>query len=101
MDSPVSSAADLVLANERLASLPAALGAGSILLLAAVKVSESSDPRVRFADSVAERAVDAVILSAVIWSAFPEATEVAAAALAALVASYLASYLRARSVGLG
>lgn len=94
-------AAVLVVANERLAGFLVALGAGGFLLLAAVRVSESSDARLRFADSLADRAVDAVILGTVVWAAFPEKPEVAAAALAALVTSYLASYLRARAIGLG
>lgn len=91
----------LVAAEERLPGFLVAIGAGSILLLAAVRVSESSDARLRFADSLAERAVDAVILGTVVWVAFPEKPEAAAAALAALVTSYLASYLRARAEGLG
>jgi hypothetical protein len=94
-------AAVLVVTNERLPGFLVALGAGGFLLLAGVRVSESSDARLRFADSLADRAVDAVILGTVVWAAFPEQPEVAAAALAALVASYLASYLRARAVGLG
>lgn len=94
-------AAVLVVAEERLAGFLAALGAGSALLLAGVKTSESSDARLRFADSLVDRTVDAVILGTVVWAAFPEKTEVAAAGLAALVAAYLASYLRARAVGLG
>lgn len=94
-------AAVLVVAEERLAGFLAALGAGSALLLAGVKTSESSDARLRFADSLVDRTVDAVILGTVVWTAFPERTEVAAAGLAALVAAYLASYVRARAVGLG
>lgn len=94
-------AAVLVVENERFAGFLAALGAGSALLLAGAKVSETADPKMRFADSLAERAVDVVILGTLAWVAFPDEQEVAAAALAALVASYLASYLRARAMGLG
>jgi hypothetical protein len=94
-------AAILVVAEERLAGFLVVLCAGSALLLAGEKTSESSDARLRFADSLVDRTVDAVILGTVVWVAFPEKTEVAAAALAALVAAYLASYLRARAVGLG
>lgn len=91
----------LVVVDQRLASFVAALGSGVGLLLSGVKVAEAGDARLRFADSLAERLVDAVILGTVAWVAFPENTGVAVAALAALVSSYLASYLRARAVGLG
>lgn len=91
----------LVVVDQRLAGFVAALGSGVGLLLSGVKVAGSGDAKLRFADSLAERAVDAVILGTVAWVAFPENTGVAAAALAALVTSYLASYLRARAVGLG
>ena len=94
-------AAFLVAANERLPGFLVAIGAGGVLLLTALRVSESSDARLRFADSLAQGAVDAVILGTVVWAAFPEKSEVAAAALVALVTSYLASYLRARAMALG
>jgi hypothetical protein len=91
----------LVVVDQRVAGFVAALGSGSALLLAGAKTDETQDARLRFADSLAERTVDAVILGTLAWVAFPEAPGVAAAALVALVASYLASYLRARAVGLG
>jgi hypothetical protein len=94
-------AAILVVEDEQVSGFLAALGAGSTLFLAGAKVSDTADARLRFADSVAERMVDAVILGTLAWVAFPEEPEVAAAALAALVTSYLASYLRARAIGLG
>jgi hypothetical protein len=94
-------AAVLVVWDERSAGFLAAIGAGSALFLAGAKAAETSDARLRFADSVAERIVDAVILGTLAWVAFPEEPEVATAALAALVTSYLASYLRARAAGLG
>jgi hypothetical protein len=91
----------LIAVDERIGGFVGALVSGSALLLSGVKVAETGDARLRFADSLAERAVDAVILGTVAWVAFPEKPSVAAAALAALVISYLASYLRARAVGLG
>lgn len=91
----------LVVVDLRVAGFIAALVSGSILQLAGVKAAETPDARLRFADSLAERTVDAVILGTLAWVAFPEEPGAAAAALVALVASYLASYLRARAVGLG
>jgi hypothetical protein len=96
-----SLSAILVVVDQRVAGFVAALGSGSALLLAGAKADDTQDARLRFADSLAERTVDAVILGTLAWVAFPEAPGVAAAALVALVASYLASYLRARAVGLG
>jgi hypothetical protein len=93
--------AALLAVDERLPSFLVALGSGGALLLSGVKAAEAQDTRVRFADSVAERMVDAVLLGTLAMVAIPDEGAVAAAAVAALVASYLASYLRARAAGLG
>ncbi len=90
----------LLAVDQRLAAFIAALGAGTLLVFVGWKARQTRDPRLRFADSLAERGVEAVILGTLAWTALPEEPGVAAAALAALVTSYLASYLRARALGL-
>lgn len=71
------------------------------MLLGASWAWDTGAPRLLFADSAAERVVDALLLGAVAWAALPEEPRLGAAALVAMVASYLASYLRARAAGLG
>ncbi len=83
-----------------LAAVPVAV-AGACLIPAGRWARGSRVLRLIFADSVAERTVDAILLGSVAWAQLPEQPRVAAAALVALVAGYLASYLRARAVGLG
>jgi hypothetical protein len=91
----------LVVADLHVAGTVVALVSASALLLSGIKGADATDARLRFADSLAERGVDAVILGTLAWVAVPEKPGMAAAALTALVASYLASYLRARALGLG
>lgn len=96
-----AAASALLLAGSgRIAAVPVAL-AGAALVPAGRRARRNAGPRSVFVDSVAERAVDAMLLGSVAWVALPEAPRLAGAALAALVAGYLASYLRARAVGLG
>lgn len=91
----------LLVGGQRLGGFAAALVAGGALALTGWKAGDTVNPRSRFADALAERGVDAMILGTLAWWALPEERGVAAAALAALIASYLASYVRARAVGLG
>lgn len=79
----------------------ATLAAGGLLTLAGVKARDPGSPRLRFADAVTDRAVDALVLGAAAWSALPGEPGRAAAAVAALALSNVASYLRARAAGLG
>jgi hypothetical protein len=91
----------LIVADQRVAGFLAALVSGSALLLSGIKAADAADAGLRFADSMAERAVDAVVLGTLAWVAVPENLAVAAAALIALITSYIASYLKARALGLG
>jgi hypothetical protein len=78
----------------------AAVAAGA-LVLSGVRAREGAAPRALFADAVAERVTEAVILGAIAWVHVGRELLPTAAALAALVLSYLASYLRAKATGLG
>lgn len=91
----------LVVNDQRVGGFSAALVAACLLIVVGRSVKGTGDGKLRFAASLAEQGVDAIILGTLAWVAFPADPHVAAAALAALVASYLASYLRARAVGLG
>lgn len=78
-------------------------GATGIAALAVVVAGwsgrETRRPRVGFAVSMLERAVDAAILGALAWSLLPSRAGVAA--LVALAASYVAAYVQVKAEGLG
>ncbi|HYH28537.1 MAG TPA: hypothetical protein VEA19_07175 [Actinomycetota bacterium] len=94
-------ASALILVGERRVAGALAAVVGIALVAAGRSARRNGAPRLLFADSVAERTADALLLGAVAWVALPQSPWVGGGALVALVASYLASYLRARSVGLG
>jgi hypothetical protein len=94
-------AAALIVADQRVAGAVAALVSGSALLLSGIRSAETADAGSRFADSLAERFVDAIVIGTLAWVATPESPGVSAAALTALVSSYIASYLRTKALGLG
>jgi len=95
-----AAAAALVLVERwAAAGLATAVAAGAVTITGR-RAKYTDDRRLTFADSVAERAGDAVVLGAVAW-ATAEEPAVSAGALVALVLGYLAAYLRAKATGLG
>jgi phosphatidylglycerophosphate synthase len=79
----------------------AAAGAGLLLLAGGAAAHRQGPPLLAFLDSVADRAFDGCLLSAIALT-FREADRPAAAtAAAALVVSFVSAYVRARGRSLG
>jgi hypothetical protein len=75
--------------------------AGVGLVAARALAARERDARARLFVSLADRAVDGVVLAAVAWASREHEPAAAAGALVALGASFLAAYVRARGEALG
>jgi hypothetical protein len=79
----------------------AAAGAGALLLAGGALAGRVGSPLFAFLDSLADRAFDGCLLSAIALAVRDVDPPAAGAAVAALVASFLGAYVRARGRALG
>jgi hypothetical protein len=91
----------LVLVGEERWAGAATVLAGAAALAADVRIRRIGSARSTFAGSLAERAVDAVLLGALAWELMPTEPRAGVAALVALSAAFVATYVGAKATGLG
>lgn len=96
-----AAAAILAISGEDIFAGVAVATSGTALVLGDLRARKRHLPRLVFASSIVERAIDGAVFGALAWALMPAAPRAGAAALAALSTSYVATYIRVKATGLG